>query len=206
VRGLTEAEFMALPRGERATLVRAQETNRRGAVPSVRRWADLVDARGQADGHRFVWWPSLVTNDVLARQLPRHGLVSRHREVKHWPAELRGVRAIAGTFPSVGGANCFANAMAAFGDATGDEWTAREPFEDWLRDRFRPGGHDDDPATVLVWREDGLVAHSAVTLGDGWAFEKPSCEWYTARTVASVADIKRKNRVRGWHLERHRLR
>jgi hypothetical protein len=199
VRWLDEDEFFAMPRAERAVLVREQERHKRGAVPSARRWADLVDARSQADGHRFVWWPSLITREVLARQVSLNGLVSRHGETQ-WTHPL------AGTYPDGSRGNCFATAMAAFGDAKGDEWMVQEPFEDWLASRFCKGGSDSEPGTVLVWREAGLPAHAAVALGDGWAFEKSSQEWYTARTVASIADVKRKNRVRGWRLERHRLR
>ena len=58
---LTEPQFMALPKRSRAALVRAQRTLDRELVPSVRSWVAVVGdrAREQADGHRFVWWPSL---------------------------------------------------------------------------------------------------------------------------------------------------
>lgn len=52
-----EASFMALPRRDRARLVRSQVDRGRGAVPSVRRWRSDFDharLRDQADGHRFV--------------------------------------------------------------------------------------------------------------------------------------------------------
>src|SRR4051812_22415933 len=59
---LTEDDFFAMPRKNRASLVRAQTRAGRGAVPAVRQWRDVLDdatLRSQADGHRFVWWPSL---------------------------------------------------------------------------------------------------------------------------------------------------
>ena len=60
---LDERVFHAQPREVRAELVRAQAGHGRGAVPTISGWADLLDARvlyEQADGHRFVWWPTLV--------------------------------------------------------------------------------------------------------------------------------------------------
>lgn len=60
---LDEPTFLGMPRSRRAELVRLQVEHRRGAVPTVRRWQEVLDARtlrAQADGHRFVWWPSLL--------------------------------------------------------------------------------------------------------------------------------------------------
>lgn len=40
---LDEVTYLDLPRARRVALVRAQIAHRRGAVPSVRRWSDLLD-------------------------------------------------------------------------------------------------------------------------------------------------------------------
>jgi hypothetical protein len=214
---LDEETFHALPRERRAALVRTQVRLRRGAVPTVRRWSDLLDGaalRAQADGHRFVWWPSMVDKRVLDRvaatspsgaepALPP----SRHAEVATWPKLVPGARRLAGTFASGAGSNCFGNVMGAAGvPNAAEEWMQIEPFERWLAATCRKGGTDAEPGTVLVWRDnDGRSAHAAITLGDGWAFQKPSFDWWAARVVLDVEDLKRGNRTRGWRLEHHRI-
>src|SRR5215813_10632195 len=97
---LHETAFHALPRPVRGGIVRAQVDHGRRAVPTVRGYADLLDARAQADGHRFVWWPSMVTNAVLERfVVDDGGPASGHGEVPEavWAATLPGARALAGT-------------------------------------------------------------------------------------------------------------
>jgi hypothetical protein len=206
VRWLDEDEFFALPRTERARLVRAQVDARRGAVPTVRAWTDLVAARDQADGHRFVWWPSLMTKQIVTRHVAHERLVSRHREVKDWRG-LPSARAIAGTFPPGSGPHCFSTVMAAAGvKESAATYTGREPFDEWLRTNCRRGGDDQRPGTVWVWRnKEGLSVHAAMTLGGGWALEKPSREWSSPRTVVGVNDLLRFNRHPGERLERHTL-
>lgn len=78
-------------------------------------------------------------------------------------------RDLAGTFPHGGGPNCFGTVMGAAGVAGAErEWTQREPFGAFLAERARPGGQDEQPGTVLVWRDAaGAVQHAAVTLGGG---------------------------------------
>ena len=220
---LDEAAFMAMPRAERARLVRAQVVHRRGAVPTVRAWSDLVDPsvlRAQADGHRFVWWPSIVATNataILSRAVARTGsglerdpLPSRHADVGNvtWnrcSAALPRVRRLAGTFASGGGPNCFGAVMGAAGVGNG-EWESQESFEAWLSSSCRRGGDDHEPGTVLVWRNRaGLPVHAAVTIGDGFAFETASQEWWTPSAVLDVADMLRANRSTGQRLERHRI-
>ncbi|HVT75631.1 MAG TPA: hypothetical protein VHD87_01275 [Acidimicrobiales bacterium] len=207
---LTEKQFFALPRAERAALVREQVRLGRGAVPTVRAWSDVLDPdtlRAQADGHRFVWWPSLVNNGVLTRVIENGNARSRHAEVRAWPDIVPNARTLADTFGGRSGPNCFGAVMGAAGVAhAAERWMQREPFERWLRTKCARGGRDDEPGTVLVWRNHaGDAEHAAITLGDGWAFEKPSQEWWTKRVVLSVDDLKLGNRVRGWRLERRRL-
>lgn len=222
---LDEAMFLGMSQSQRSTLVRAQVVHRRGAVPSVRRWWDLLDEavlRSQADGHRFVWWPSLLATNahpILSRAVVAapdgrevDSLPSRHREVagSTWAAcvaVLPEARRVAGTFPPSSGPNCFATVMAAAGVNRGAEQTKLQaPFLTWLGSSCRPGGRDEDAGTVLVWRDGtGAPVHAAVTLGGGWALEKASQEWWTPSAVRRVGDVIRTTRMRGRRLERHHI-
>ncbi|WP_238173703.1 hypothetical protein [Kribbella speibonae] len=208
---LSQEKYDALPKATRAALVRAQVGYDRGAVPTVRKWSRIVgpEVRQQADGHRFVWWKSLLREP--ARVLP--GVVSedlgpsRHAEVRTWPEALPRVRELAGTFPDGSGPNCFGTVMAACGvDGAESVWMVREPFEEWLENHTERGGKDDVPGTVFVWRDAArLVQHAALTIGDGWMLHKPSQSWMTPRKVRTVAEVKRATRTAGWRLERHKL-
>ena len=212
---LTEEHFMSLSRRERASLVRAQAACGRGAVPTVRSWADLLEAdrlRAQADGHRFVWWPSLLATNavkVLARFVSTQRSVSRHREVSPstWTDaidQVPGARSLAGTFPDGSGPNCFGTVMAACGEShAAGAWILDAQFESWLGEKTRAGGQDGSPGTVLVWRNrDRIAQHAAVTIGDGWALEKPSQEWHSPRVILPVRDLIQRNRVAGLRLHR----
>jgi hypothetical protein len=214
---LSEARFADLPRSGRAALVRAQRTCERELVPTVRAWAPVLGRRAgaQADGHRFVWWPSLLAgheNRVLTEFIEEGRFPSSHDEVPErvWArlqSLLPGVRRLAGTFADRSGPNCFGTVMAAAGVAGAeDEWMQREPFERWLSESTRPGGRDTDAGTVLVWRgRDGSVQHAAVTLGEGWAFHKPSQGWMSPRKVLTVEQTKKSARSVGWRLQRYAI-
>ncbi len=214
---LTEPELAALPRIRRAALVRAQVTRGRSAVPTVRQWGSVVGlrARDQADGHRFVWWPSLLADhaeQVLAEFVDNGRRPSQHRSVSGatWAAARRLLpcgEQLAGTFPNGSGPNCFGAVMAAAGVAgAGGAWMQREPFEAWLSERTVSGGDLNAPGTVLVWRSPaGEVEHAAVTLGDGWALHKPSQGWMSPTKVLSVDDVIRSSRCWGRRLSRRRV-
>ncbi|MBA2609310.1 MAG: hypothetical protein H0U92_10250 [Actinobacteria bacterium] len=169
------------------------------------RQAELVRRRYQP-----LVWPSQVTDEIAVGFVEREGIASRHGEVD-WTVSgnvLPRAEALVGTFPSRSGPNCFGTTMAAAGLVGAEnEWMQREPFEAWLAAHCQPGGTDNQAGTVLLWRETatGLVSHSAVTLGDGLAFEKASGCWWSPRAVASVADVKRDTRQRGLRLERWRI-
>ena len=211
---LSEAEFMELDRAQRSALVRAQIVYGREIVPTVRAWAPLVGeaARTQADGHRFVWWRSLldsVEEQVLTDYIEEGRRPSRHDEVPDdlWNSVtqvLPGARALAGTFPAASGPNCFGIVMAAAGVAGADGvGMQRETFEDWLADATRPGGGDDDAGTVLLWHSpDRLVQHAAVSLGEGWVLHKPSQGWMSPTKVLTTAECKASSRSTGRRLER----
>ncbi len=220
---LDEPTFHAAPRTVRALLVRAQAEHHRGLVPAVRAWAGRfpdAELRGQADGHRFVWWPSMLEQvddallELILSRIQRL-LPSRHGEVPDavWErAEqtLPGARTLAGTFHSGSGPNCFGTVMAAAGvPGAATAWMMPEPFEDWLTAHARPvtdRAHDADPGTVLVWRDpDGAACHAAVTLGAGWALHKPSQLWSTPRKVLAVRDVIRVSRAAGLRLHRYAL-
>ncbi|MFP5328488.1 MAG: hypothetical protein ACLGHT_13510 [Acidimicrobiia bacterium] len=222
---LDEATFMGMPRQQRAALVRAQVHSGRGAVPSIQRWSDLIDAetlRSQADGRRFVWWPSLLgtrETEVLERVIARapegaarEALPSRHAEVATavWDGcaqLLPGARRLAGSFPERGEPNCFSTVMGAAGVCeTVDECVDEVRFMTWLSATAEPGGRDGDAGTVLLWRDrSGAPVHAAVTLGGGWVVEKASAEWWTPRAVRASKDVIRATRSPGLCLERHRI-
>jgi hypothetical protein len=124
--------------------------------------------------------------------------------VRDAPAPSAGAR---GTFPSESGPNCFTTVLEASGEVeAAKRWGVREPFDEWLADRTRPDGEDERPGTVFVWRNrDGFSEHAALTIGDGWALEKPSQDWHAPRVVRSVRELIDANRVHG-RLERRELR
>ena len=214
---LSEAQFMALHRPDRSALVRAQRTFDREVVPSVRSWVAVVgdSIRAQADGHRFVWWRSLLDGreeQVLQEYIEEGRRPSRHDEVPDsvWNSAaeaLPGARALAGTFPAASGPNCFGTVMAAAGVVDADTvWMQREPFERWLSAKTRSGGDDDQPGTVLVWRSrDRAVQHAAVTLGEGWVLHKPSQGWMSPNKVLTTDECKASSRASGRYVERHTL-
>lgn len=212
---LDEARFMALSRRDRGALVRAQVDLGRGAVPTVHGWKDLIDPsllRGQADGHRFVWWPSLLDHAgeaVLERFVATllrpslHGRIpeATWRRIADFAPRARGM---AGRFPASSGPNCFGAVMGATGEAGAEhEWVHQPDFEAWLSRRARRRRRADEPGTILLWRDTGGVPrHAALTLLDGWGLEKPSQDWFTPWMIVPVADIVRENRTRGLRLER----
>lgn len=215
---LDEAAFLRMPRSRRAELVRLQVTYHRCAVPTVRRWQAVLDAstlRAQADGHRFVWWPSLLAPhaaEVLPATVAEADLLpSRHTEVaeRTWARcadVVPGARELAGTVARSSGPNCFGTVLGAVGVKGAEARTVIEPFVAWLEGACERGGSDDDPGTVLVWRNTGGAPHhAAITIGDGWALEKASQDWSAPRTILRVNDVIRTNRSRQRHLERHRI-
>jgi hypothetical protein len=217
VRWLDEGSFSALPQPERARLVRRQVELGRGAVPTVRRWQERFGGerlREQADGHRIVWWPSILDDDPEPPLLDRvedGQLPSRHDEVSDatWHRcqdVVPGARSVAGAFPSASGPNCFGATLLAAGHPCPDGRGLHDDIESFLRSSCTRGGRDDDPGTVLVWRDrDGRPFHSAITIGDGWAVEKPAETWWTPTIVADATQLVRINRSVGLRLERHRL-
>jgi hypothetical protein len=210
---LDEPTFMALPRKTRAGLVRAQVTHQRASVPTVRAWRDVLGPAisQQADGHRFVWWKSVlrgVAEVALPRIVSQDLGPSRHREVDSWPTELLPhARELAGTFPDGSGPNCFGTVMAAAGvEGAAEVWMQRQPFDAWLAEHTTRGGRDDVPGTVFVWRDTNrAVQHAAVTLGGGFMLHKPSQSWLSPRKVRTVAEVRRSTRTVGWHLHRHTI-
>ncbi|MEV6288046.1 hypothetical protein [Kribbella sp. NPDC051770] len=213
---LSESAFSDLPRKVRAGLVRAQVVHERAAVPTVRAWRGVLgdEIRGQADGHRFVWWKSLLGDPgaVLPRVVMQDIGPSRHREVaavvwREAEVVLPRARELAGTFPDGSGPNCFGTVMAAAGiEGAENEWMQRAPFDEWLERSTSRGGRDGVPGTVLVWRSaDRAVQHAAVTIGAGWALHKPSQSWMTPRKIRTTGEILRATRTAGWHLHRHTM-
>ena len=214
---ISERQFDQLPKRTRGALVREQVRRRRGSVPTVRAWQDVLDPdrlRRAADGHRFVWWPSLLSGrreQILSRVVSARRLPSRHLEVDHeiWRASatvLPDAKRLAGTFPSGSNTNCFGAVMAAAGAASPSVYDDVEPFEAWLTSNSRPGGDRQRPGVVLLWRgRRGEPVHAAVTIGGGWGLEKPSKDWHSPFAVVRVEDIMRMSRHPGERGERHTI-
>jgi hypothetical protein len=219
VRWLQEAEYFAMTRKERSRLLRDQVRFGRALVPTVESVPDAGSTlREQADGRRFVWWPSLLTSrnrrGVIGRFVAGNRPASRHSEVPHsvWrtaEAVLPGARRIAGVFPLRSGPNCFGAVMAASGQAGANEqWMQREPFEAWLGSAARPTSNRSREATgvVMVWRDaDGRAHHASVSLGSGWALHKPSQGWMSPSTVLRTDALIRSVRVNGLRMQRYVL-
>lgn len=217
---LDQPGFFAMPRHDRAGLVRSQVEHGRGNVPTVRGFADLAGARvrRQGDGHRFVWWPDLVEGDacqIATRHVAAQEYgTSRHMEVPEevWAgcaAALPFAGQMAGSFAAeASGPNCFGTVMAAAGVPGADrEWMQRDPWEAWLTDRCSAGGDDERPGTILLWRSpDGLAQHAALTLRGGWALHKASQSWESPRTVREVTELIREARTPGRRISRLHLR
>lgn len=205
---LTRDEFGTLSTAVQRELLRLQVCHGRGNVPLGRHYADLLP--GLPAG-RFLWRPEHLRPEVLARVVADGGEACQRAQVPRsvWDeaAEvLPRVQELAGTF-SAGVGNCFGAVMGAAGvpDAE-NQWMLREPFEDFLKQKARPGGSDDQPGTLLMWRSaDGLAQHVAVTLGDGWAFQKAAQTWWTPRVVLPVRELIKGNRASGQTLKRHTL-
>lgn len=214
---ISEQQFARLPRPTRAKLVREQVVRRRGAVPTVRGWMDVLDAaqlRHHADGHRFVWWPSLLADkrdQVLTRVVSQGRLRSRHDEIveaiwRRSEGVLPEARRLAGTFPSGSTTNCFGSVMAAAGAPTAAVYDDVEPFEAWLATACTLGGDVNDPGVVLLWRDRrGGPVHAAVTIGGGWGLEKPSKDWHSPFAAVTVKEIMKMSRHPGERVERHHI-
>nr|WP_274636786.1 hypothetical protein [Microbacterium bovistercoris] len=161
--------------------------------------------RTQRARHR---WP---TGDVSAdiertvRFVERARLPSRHTEVTEWI--LPGARELGGTFPDGSGPNCFGVVMAAAGvTGAAGKWMQIAPFERWVEASTIDGGSDDEPGTVLLWRDQrGEPAHAAVTLGGGYALNKSSQGWMSPTQVLTVREVINRSRYRGLRLERRRI-
>lgn len=180
----------------------------RGQARSVAAWSPSR----QPTAHL---WPSTdVDADVrrLVRYLEQGRRRSRHASVDERVWQRAGdvlpqARRLAGRFPGRSGPNCFGAVMAAAGVPGAETvWMLREPFEDWLAASTRPGGHDEHPGTVLVWRSAaGLVQHAAVTMGGGFALHKPSQGWQSPTKVLTTAEMKLSARSRGRRLHRYTM-
>jgi hypothetical protein len=210
---LEEAEFTPLSlEVRRALLFHREAIGHVGRLPTSARRA--VDS-GRTDS-RVVWWPSLlrVVGDGPVLSYVEEGVrPSRHREVDPttWSAchrVLPGAADLAGTFAPLSGPNCFGTVMAAAGvSGSESQWMLQEPFEQWLADNTSPlrgTAYDHTAGVVLVWRDtDGLAAHAAVTIGDGYALSKPSQAWCSPRLVWTVPETINAARDRGIRLSRY---
>jgi len=212
---LDESEFIRLSLGVRRALLFRREAI--GHVGQLATSTRRVVESGRTDS-RVVWWPSLVRvvgDEPVVSYVEEGVRASRHREVTWavWSAARRvlpDAAELAGTFAPGSGPNCFGTVMAAAGvPGAGAQWMLQKPFEEWLADNATPiraATRDHIPGVVFVWRDaDGLAAHAAVTIGDGYALSKPSQAWCSPRFVWTVRETISAARGRGITLSRYLL-
>jgi len=215
---LEEAEFVRLPLDiRRALLFRREATGRLAKLAGQQHRRVINSDRTDS---RIVWWPSVLRrmgDDRPVLDYVLDGVIpSRHGEVASsvWTAasrKLPGAGDLAGRFPSGSGPNCFSNVMAAAGVSDAEfERIVREPFDAWLNEHTSPirgTCHDHLPGVVLVWRNsEGQPDHAAVTIGDGYALNKPSQAWCSPRFVWTVPETIAAGRYHGLRLSRYLIR
>ncbi len=179
---LAEAEFTSLAAELRTRL--ADGMRRRTAPKPVPAWPSdpLVVAR-------MVRWMEAGTRSSL------HALAAADLR-RASQGVLPGAMEVAGTFARGSGPNCFAAVMAAAGEPVSESWVQVDEFSTWLASHAVPvrrGGSPDAPGRVLVWHERGSPAHAAVTIGGGWALQKPSQSWSSPTVVQPVSEV-----IRSW--------
>ena len=206
---LTRPEWEGLRLRQQRQLLRQQVRHGRSNIPLGRHFRDLQPS---LPAGRFLWSRPQLSPEILARIVAERQRPCQRDEVPEtvWhraQTQLPRVRELAGTFPNGSAGNCFGAVMAAAGQVGAEhQWMQREPFGQFLSERTQPGGNDQLPGTLMVWRSARGVEHAAVTLGEGWAFHKASQTWMTPRMVLPIEIIKRDYRAAGQRLERHRLR
>lgn len=121
---------------------------------------------------------------------------------------LRRAAELAGRFPSRSGPNCFSTVMAATGEPVEQDCVQLDQFQGWLEERTTPTetrSNTDGAGQVLVWHDDGELAHAAVTIGDGWVLQKPSQSWSSPVGVWPLDEVIGQWRLSGVRLSRHSL-
>lgn len=191
---LSEEEYADLPPEVRSVL--ASERRRRIQPKPAPAWPSepMIEAR-------LVRWIEAGTRPSL------HALAQDHlQRASEGPLPRAGE--LAGTFPDRSGPNCFATVMAAAGEPVHEDWVQPNQFQEWLDGSTRPAEPDDvnRAGHVLTWRQDGELAHAAVSLGGGWALQKPSQSWSSPVVVWTVEEIVRSWLLPGARLTRHALR
>lgn len=212
---LEESEFTSLPLELRRALLFHREAL--GRLSQLHMSTRQIVGSVRTDS-RVVWWPSLLRaagDGPVLRYVEEGVRPSCHQEVAAttWSAGhqvLPGAADLAGTFAATSGPNCFGTVMAAAGTPGAEsQWMLQEPFERWLMDNAVPvrgTAYDHTPGVVFVWRDaDGLAAHAAVTIGDGYALSKPSQAWCSPRLVWTVPDTIKAARDPGIRLTRYRI-
>jgi hypothetical protein len=209
---LEEPEFTALDLGTKRALLRDRAAT--GRVSQLLD-EDRAIAKTVAVDSRIVWWPDTLrrAGDQPLLDYVENGLPpSRHQEVTRatWSTGshlLPLAGDLAGRLPASSGPNCFSAVLAAAGAGPASDWTHREPFEQWLarRTHLVHGTHRDHlPGVVLTWRNhDGLAEHAAVTIGEGYALNKPSQGWFSPYLVWTVKETIAFSRYRGAVLSRY---
>lgn len=184
------------------------------------RTALLAERRERVRPKPVPAWPSdpllvpAMVRWVETGSRPSLHLLARDELAAASHGPLPGAATLAGTYAEGSGPNCFAAVMAAAGEPVAQEWVQLDQFRTWLEASTDPlpqaappvAETDRRPGCVLVWHEDGELAHAAVTIGGGWALHKQSQSWSSPFAVWPVEEVVRSWLVTGTRLSRHLLR
>lgn len=114
---------------------------------------------------------------------------------------------LAGTFPVKSGAQLLRRGHGGRRQPVDDDWVQLDQFQPWLDSATTPARTRarDEGGQVLVWRQDGDLAHAAVTLPGGWSLQKPSQSWSSPIGVWTTDEIISSWRLPGVRLSRYQL-
>lgn len=178
---------------------------------------ELLATRDAEGEHGMFRWPSEMeaeSDGALIDFLYDGVSPSRHADVdgSTWAecaSLLPDARRLAGTFARSSGPNCFATVMVATGMDVENEHMGHRGIEDFLASRTEPVKDPDlaEPGVVLLWRRQRDEPHHAcVTLGDGWALNKPAQAWWAPRYVWSLETVLADADLATMSRSAHRLR
>lgn len=174
---IDEVDFWALSQDVRAELLATHEVDEVGLF----RWPSELAREGDAPLIAYV-----------ADTAP-----SRHEDVPEqvWEAAsalLPDARRLSGTFAETSGPNCFGTVMTAAGEDVERDWVKQPQFEEFLARCTQPADmpNVDRPGVVWVWRNaDGLAVHACVTVGGGFALNKPAQAWWAPRYIWTTDEV-----------------
>lgn len=216
---LTAAEFEALPIHVQQQVLYAQVTLGRGQIylwekvaSYVQSCPDLAESRCVLiDGAKHLsldirLWNALPEDiqnrwlvDFITSDNTLHCLSSTLSEVQWSSIDNASIRALAGTFASKSGANCFSTALAAITQqpyTIADFWLHQEPFFRGLKQRgfaLDPAGSVEDRElrdAILVWyNPEDKAQHTCYVIGNGFVLNKNSQAWFSPRQLLHLETL-----------------